>query len=91
MDQKHTFIGLDDVVEFGNYLIKLQQVAHIYYTFEMPDSSGSLVECSLEGVIRELQDFVDGKRQVFRVQIICVDQQAGTISSTDKQFKKVSQ
>ena len=93
MDKKHTLIGLDGVVEFGEYLNTLHQVTHRAYTFEMPDASGRLVACSLEDVIRELQDYVDSRRQVFRVQIICVDRQAGTIgtiSSTDKQFKRVS-
>jgi hypothetical protein len=90
MDNKHTLIGLDGVVEFGEYLNKLHQVTHRAYTFEMPDASGRLVACSLEDVIRELHDYIESRRQVFRVQIICVDRQAGTISSTDKQFKRVS-
>ena len=90
MDTKTTLIGLDGVVEFGEYLNTLHQVSHRAYTFETPDASGRLVTCSLEDVIRELQDYVDSRRQVFRVQIICVDRQAGTIVSTDKQFKRVS-
>jgi hypothetical protein len=65
MDKKHTLIGLDGVVEFGDYLATLHQVAHRAYTFEMPDASGRLAACSLEDVIRELQDYVESRRQFF--------------------------
>jgi hypothetical protein len=90
MDDKRTLIGQDGVVEFGEHLNSLHQASHRAYTFETPDISGRLVARSLDEVIGEFQDYVDSRRQVFRVQIICVDRRAGTIISTDKKFERVS-
>jgi len=90
MDTKQMLIGLDGVVEFGVYLNTLHEPSHRVYSFEMPDASGRLVARSLDEVICEFQDYVDERRPVFRVVILCVDRQAETISSTDKQFKRVS-
>ena len=82
--------GIDGLVEFGEYLGALREASHRSYSFEMPDVSGRLVARSLDEVIGEFQDFVYARRPVFRVVILCVDRQAGTISSTDKQFKRAS-
>lgn len=90
MDDKRALIGQDEVVEFGELLNSLHQTSHRAYTFETPDVTGKLVARSLEEVIREFQDYIVDRRQVFRVQIICVDRQAGTITSTDKKFDRVS-
>jgi hypothetical protein len=90
METRHTFVRLDGIAEFGEYLNTLHQATYRVYSFEMPDASGKLVARSLDEVIREFQDYVDERRPVFRVVILCIDRQAGTISSTDKQFKRVS-
>jgi hypothetical protein len=90
MDDKRTLIGQDGVVEFGEYLNALHQATHRVYSFETLDVTGRLVARSLDEVIREFQDYNDNSQQVFRVQIICVDRQAETVTSTDKKFERVS-
>jgi len=83
-------VGIDGLIEFGEYLNALHKPSHRAYSFEMPDASDRLVARALDEVICEFQDYADERRPVFRVVILCVDRQAGTISSTDKQFKRAS-
>ena len=90
MDDKHTLIGHDGLVEFGQYLNTLHAASYRDYTVEMPGPSGALVACSLDDVIREFQGFFDSKREAFRVCITYVDCQMGTMGHTDRQFKRIS-
>jgi hypothetical protein len=90
MDNKRTLIGQDGVVEFGEHLNKLHEASHTDYSFEMPDVSGRLVTRSLDDVIGEFQDYVDSRREVFRVRITYIDRQMGTMGYTDKEFKRIS-
>ena len=91
MTDTQKIIGVDGLIEFGHYLSTLNDPQHTTYTFKMPGPTGSLVDCSLDDVIQRFQMFCDREIDVFRVYIGYVDYQMGTLGSTDKEFKRMSQ
>lgn len=90
MDKNHTLVGHEELVEFGKFLNSLQQAAHGHYSFETPEASGKFTTRSLNEIIGDFQDYVDSRREVFRVRITCIDRPNGTMSCTDKEFKRIS-
>jgi hypothetical protein len=84
-DNKHTTIGFDGLVEFGQYLNGLHDKD---YTFEMEDVRGRLVDCSLDEVIKRYQTFFDSGAERFRVRITYRDYHSNTMGYTDKEFRR---
>lgn len=81
-------VGIDGLVEFGDYLTKLHEERYRSYTFEMPDTAGRLRDCSLDDVLARFQEFCSRKTESFRVCICYVDYQHGTMGRTDKTFTR---
>ena len=87
-DEKHSVIGFDGLVEFGQYLNSLRDTD---YTFEMEDASARMVDCSLDEVIQRYQTFFDSNAERFRVRISYLDSRAGMMGYTDKEFRRRKQ
>jgi len=87
-DEKHTVVGFDGLVEFGQYLNSLHGTD---YTFEMEDASGRMVDCSLAEVIQRYQSYFDSNAERFRVRISYLDHRAGMMGYTDKEFRRRKQ
>jgi len=85
MNEKHSTIGADGLMEFGNHLNRLHGMD---YTFEMEDSSGRMGDCSLNDVIQRFQDYCGSDAERFRVRISYFDRQAGMMGYTDREFKR---
>jgi len=81
-------VGIDGLIEFGEYLTTLEQAPYRHYMFEMPDSAGRLKECSLDDTLASFRDFCAGKIDTFRVCIIYTDYQQGTLGSCDRTFTR---
>ena len=81
-------VGIDGLIEFGEYLTTLEQAPYRHYMFEMPDSSGRLKKCSLDDALAGFRDYCAGKTDTFRVCIIYMDYQSGTMGSSDRTFTK---
>jgi len=81
-------VGIDGLIEFGQYLTTLDQEQYRSYTFEMPDTAGRLKDCSLDEVLVSFQDFYGGKTNTFRVCIGYPDYQHGTIGQNDRTFTR---
>ena len=90
MSETHTTIGVDGLVEFGQYLTTLRSSGHRHYSFEMPDSSSRLRECALEDVIQHLQDYIAKRKHTFRVCIYYSDYQSQTLSKIDRTFTRLT-
>jgi hypothetical protein len=87
-NEKHTVVGFDGLVEFGQYLMSLHGTD---YTFEMEDISGRLADCSLDEVITGYKTFFDCGAERFRVRISYQDHRAGMMGYTDKEFRRTKQ
>jgi len=81
-------IGIDGLIEFGEYLNALTVASYPNYTFEMPDGTGRLMKCSLDDVCDQFRGFCGGKMDVFRVSIGYVDSRHGTIGRADRIFTR---
>jgi hypothetical protein len=81
-------IGTDGLIEFANYLAALDHEQYRDYTFEMPDETGRLRNCSLDNVLVRFQEFFGGKGDTFRVCIGYVDYQHGTMGRNDRTFSR---
>ena len=75
----HKAMGVDGLIEFGQYLITLDQAQYRDYTFEIPDGPGRLRRCSLDDVLGRFQEFCGHKTDTFRVCIGYIDRQQGTM------------
>jgi hypothetical protein len=84
-------IGIDGLIGFGEYLAELADASSPHYTFEMPDGTGRLRECSLEDVCDRFKEFCGGKTDIFRVSIGYVDSQHGTMGCADRTFTRRQQ
>jgi len=84
-------VGVDGLIEFGQYLTTLAEPSYQHYTFEMPDSSGGLREHSLDDVLDRFQEFCARKTDTFRVSICYVDHQQGTMGRSDRTFTRKGQ
>jgi len=87
-EEKHTVVGFDGLIEFGQYLNSLHSTD---YTFEMEDASGRMVGCSLDEVIQRYQTYFDSSAERFRVRISYLDYRAGMMGYTDKEFRRRKQ
>lgn len=84
-------VGIDELVEFGEYLNTLDQTPYRHYTFEMPDSTGRLKESSLADALAGFRDFCAGTIDTFRVCICYKDYLHGTMGNCDRTFTKLKQ
>ena len=84
-------VGVDGLIEFGQYLTTLEQTQYRDYTFEMPDDAGRLKECSLDNVLESFQTFCSRKTDTFRVCIGYSDYQHNTIGQSDRTFTRRQQ
>jgi hypothetical protein len=84
-------VGVDGLIEFGQYLNTLTQPAYKDYSFNMPDGEGRLKRCSLDDVIRCYQEFFDGKVDIFRVWIGYNDYLSNTMASREMSFTRNKQ
>ena len=90
-NETHKTVGIDGLIEFGQYLTTLDQEQYRSYTFEMPDETGRLKDCSLDDVLARFQDFCGHKTDSFRVCIGYADYKQGTIGSSDRTFTRRKQ
>ena len=81
-------VGIDGLIEFGQYLTTLDQEQYRSYAFEMPDTEGRFKECSLDDVLARFQDFSARKTDTFRVRIGYLDYQHGTLGQSDRTFTR---
>jgi hypothetical protein len=84
-------MGVDGLIEFGQYLTTLDQAQYRDYTFEIPDGTGRLRECSLDDVFGRFQEFCGHKTGTFRVCIGYLDYQQGTMGRSDRTFTRRKQ
>lgn len=84
-------VGVDGLIEFGQYLTTLADASYRHYTFEMPDGTGRLKECSLGDVLDRFQEFCGRKADTFRVSIGYLDYQQGTMGRSDRTFTRGQQ
>jgi hypothetical protein len=89
--ETHKTVGVDGLVEFGQYLTTLADAQYRHYTFEMPDGSGRLRKCSLDDVLGRFQEFSGRKTDTFRVCIGYVDYQQGAMGHSDRKFTRRKQ
>ena len=90
-NETHKTIGVDGLVEFGEYLTTLAQPDYRSYIFKIPSVSGALRECSLDDVLRQFREFVDRKTDTFRVCITYIDYRHGTMGHSDRTFTRRTQ
>ena len=91
MSETHKTVGVDGLIEFGQYLTTLDQTQYRDYTFEMPDEEGRLKEQSLDDVLKSFQEFCSRKTDTFRVCIGYSDYQHGMIGHSDRTFTRRQQ
>jgi len=84
-DEKNALIGSDGLVEFGVYLNSLHGTG---YSFEMEDTIGHMIDCSLDEVIQRYQTYFDSNAEQFRVRISYLDYNTGMMGCTDKKFSR---
>jgi len=89
--ETHKTVGIDGLIEFGQYLTTLTDASYRHYTFEMPDDSGRLRECSLHDVLDRFEEFCGRKTDMFRVSIGYLDNQQGTMGRSDRTFTRRQQ
>ncbi len=65
-DENKRTVGIDEIIEFGNYLNGLHDTDR---TFERPDVSRRMKSCSLDEVIIGFQAFFNRKTDSFKVRI----------------------
>jgi hypothetical protein len=87
----HRTVGVDGLIEFGQYLATLDEPGYRHYTFEIPDAAGRRRECSLEDAMHQFQDFCAGKADTFTIGIGYVDYQHEMIGRTDRTFTRRKQ
>jgi len=90
-NETHKTVGVDGLIEFGQYLTTLAAASYRHYTFEMPDGTGRLRECSLDDVLDRFQEFCGRKADTFSVSICYVDHQQGTMGRNDRTFNRQRQ
>ena len=88
MNETTKTVGVDGLIEFGEYLTTLNQTQSLDYTFEMSDEAGRLKACSLEDVLQSFQTFCARKTDTFRVCIGYSDYQNNTIGHSDRTFTR---
>lgn len=86
--ETHKTVGVDGLIDFGQYLTRLADAPYRHYTFEMPDGTGRRKEYSLEDVITRFQEFCARTAETFRVSIYYVDQEQGTMGRSDRTFTR---
>ena len=88
MSDTQRTVGVDGLIEFGEYLSTLADAQCKHYNFEMPDGTGRLIESSLDKVLRCFQEFCGRRTDSFRVRITYVDYHQGTMGSSDRTFTR---
>jgi hypothetical protein len=88
-NETHKTTGFDGLIEFGEYLNTLQ--GREDYTFSLPDEQNRLKSCPLDDVIRQYQEFFNGKGDTFRVWIGYNDYKAQTMNSKETTFTRKKQ
>ena len=87
-NKNHNTIGLDGLIEFGQYLTTLADTSCHHYTFEIPNSENRLRERSLDEVLKYFQEFCGRKVDTFRVSICYFDYQQGAMGRSDRTFTR---
>ena len=86
--ETHKTVGVDGLVQFGQYLTTLDQESYRNYTFEMPGETGRCSPCSLDDVLRRFREFLDAKTDTFSVGVGYVDYHQRMIGHSKRTFTR---
>jgi hypothetical protein len=88
MSESKNVIGIDGILEFGEYLEQLRGPGYQFYQFEAPDATGRLRESTLDEVCQRFQEFLGGRLDSFRVCITYADPSSNTLGKNDRTFTR---
>jgi hypothetical protein len=88
MSEKKKVLGFYGMVEFGDYLNRLNPADH---RFQMEDPDGRLVECLRPDVLRRFEDFCGGDAEKFRVRIVYTDPATGIQRNSERVLRRSGQ
>jgi len=88
MSEKKKVLGFYGMVEFGDFLNRLNPAEH---RFEMEDSDGRLLDCPRPDVLRRFEEFCGGDAEKFRVRIVYTDPTTGNQRNSERILRRSRQ